>query len=124
MALKAYFEEAKIPDLELLRSPINTGFGGGNMYGIPYAKATYLAIVNNDTLFKNDCLTILKETLDKNKKAVFIWFVFFWSLYGVFSTMSYTIKNTGYNILDIFAKNFFGLFLAYVIKSKSTLQMF
>jgi GT2 family glycosyltransferase len=67
LALKAYFEEAKIPNLELLRSPINTGFGGGNMYGIPYAKATYLAIVNNDTLFKNDCLTILKETLDKNK---------------------------------------------------------
>ena len=56
---------------------------------------------------------------DKQKKAVFIWFVFFWSLYGVLSTMSYTIKNTGYNILDIFAKNFFGLFLAYVIKSKS-----
>lgn len=67
LALKAYFEEAKIPNLELLRSPINTGFGGGNMYGIPYSKATYLAIVNNDTLFKNDCLTILKETLDKNK---------------------------------------------------------
>ena len=56
---------------------------------------------------------------DKQKKAIFIWFVFFWSLYGVFSTMNYTIKNTGYNILDIFAKNFFGLFLAYVIKSKS-----
>ena len=56
---------------------------------------------------------------DKQKKAIFIWFVFFWSLYGVFSTMNYTIKNKGYNILDIFAKNFFGLFLAYVIKSKS-----
>ena len=63
--------------------------------------------------------TFLGETLDKQKKAVFTWFVFFWSLYGVFSTMSYTIKNTGYNILDIFAKNFFGLFLAYVIRSKS-----
>ena len=63
--------------------------------------------------------TFLGETSDKNKKAIFIWFVFFWSLYGVFSTMSYTIKNTGYNILDIFAKNFFGLFLAYVIRSKS-----
>ena len=61
---------------------------------------------------------------NKNKKRIFIWFVFFWSLYGVFSTMKYTIKNTGYNILDIFSKNFFGLFLAYVIKSKSTLQMF
>lgn len=56
---------------------------------------------------------------DKFKIAVFYWFVFFWSLYGVFAVMSYTIKNTGYNILDIFAKNFFGLFLAYILWSKS-----
>jgi len=37
----------------------------------------------------------------------------------VFALTSYTIKNTGYNILDIFAKNFFGLFLAYVVYTKS-----
>jgi bacteriorhodopsin len=59
---------------------------------------------------------------DKQKKAVFIWFVFFWSLYGVLSTMNYTTKNTGYNILDLFAKNFFGLFLASVIRSKALLK--
>jgi len=56
---------------------------------------------------------------NKFKNAVFYWFVFFWSLYGVFATMNYTTKNTGYNILDIFAKNFFGVFLAYVIMKKS-----
>jgi GT2 family glycosyltransferase len=67
LALKTYLDEAKIPNLELKRSPINTGFGGGNMYGIPHANATYLSILNNDTLFKNDCLTILKETLDNDK---------------------------------------------------------
>jgi hypothetical protein len=33
--------------------------------------------------------------------------------------MSYTVKNTGYNILDIFAKNFFGVFLAYIVWKKS-----
>ena len=52
------------------------------------------------------------------KSFVFYWFVFFWSLYGVFAVTKYTIKNTGYNILDIFAKNFFGLFLAYIIWSR------
>jgi hypothetical protein len=56
---------------------------------------------------------------DKFKNALFYWFVFFWSLYGVFATMNYTTKNTGYNLLDIFAKNFFGIFLAYVIRTKS-----
>lgn len=63
--------------------------------------------------------TFLPKSEDKFKNALFNWFVFFWSLYGVFAVMSYTIKNTGYNILDIFAKNFFGLFLAYAIWDKS-----
>ena len=63
--------------------------------------------------------TFLPSSEDAFKNAVFYWFVFFWALYGVFALMKYTIKNTGYNILDIFAKNFFGLFLAYIIWSKS-----
>ena len=66
--------------------------------------------------------TFLASSEDTFKNAVFFWFVFFWSLYGVFAVMSYTIKNTGYNILDIFAKNFFGLFLAYILWSKSKVE--
>jgi bacteriorhodopsin len=63
--------------------------------------------------------TFLPSSEDTFKNAVFYWFVFFWALYGVFALMKYTTKNTGYNILDIFSKNFFGLFLAYIIWSKS-----
>jgi bacteriorhodopsin len=63
--------------------------------------------------------TFLPTDEDNFKHAVFYWFVFFWSLYGVFAVMSYTVKNTGYNILDIFAKNFLGLFLAYIVWTKS-----
>ena len=63
--------------------------------------------------------TFLSSSKDKVKNILFYWFVFFWALYGVFAVMNYTIKNTGYNILDIFAKNFFGVFLAYIILSKS-----
>jgi bacteriorhodopsin len=66
--------------------------------------------------------TFLPSDKDKFKNAIFYWFVFFWALYGVFALMNYTIKNTGYNILDIFAKNFFGLFLAYIIWSKSNVE--
>ena len=55
---------------------------------------------------------------DTLKNALFYWFAFVWSLYGVFAVTKYTIKNTAYNILDIFAKNFFGVFLAYIIWSK------
>ena len=63
--------------------------------------------------------TFLQSSEDIIKNALFYWFVFFWSLYGIFALMSYTTKNTGYNILDIFAKNFFGIFLAYSIWTKS-----
>jgi hypothetical protein len=72
--------------------------------------------------FKHIKETFLESSEDKFKNLVFYWFVFFWSLYGVFAVMSYKVKNTGYNILDIFAKNFFGIFLAYAIWSKSKLE--
>lgn len=63
--------------------------------------------------------TFLPSSDDKFKNAVYYWFVFFWSLYGIFPLTSYKIKNAGYNILDVFAKNFFGLFLAYIIHAKA-----
>jgi len=63
--------------------------------------------------------TFLPSDDNTFKNGLFYWFVFFWALYGVFAIMNYKIKNTGYNILDIFAKNFFGLFLAYAVWVKS-----
>lgn len=46
---------------------------------------------------------------------IFTYFVFFWSIYGIVALLPYEIKNTCYNILDLFSKNFFGLFLTYLI---------
>jgi len=48
---------------------------------------------------------------------LFWYFFFFWSLYGVVAVLPYYTKNACYNILDLFAKNFFGLFLSYIIFS-------
>lgn len=42
-----------------------------------------------------------------------------WSLYGVVSVFDFDNKNISYNILDIFAKNFYGVFLFILIKNKS-----
>jgi hypothetical protein len=48
------------------------------------------------------------------------WFMFiFWSLYGVAYCFSYSLKNSMYNILDIFSKNFYGLFLFYEVWNAS-----
>ena len=48
---------------------------------------------------------------------LFWYFFFFWTLYGIVAVLPYYIKNSFYNILDLFAKNFFGLFLSYLIFS-------
>jgi bacteriorhodopsin len=50
---------------------------------------------------------------------LFLYFFIFWSLYGVLAVLPYNIKNICYNFLDLFSKNFFGIFLSYlIIKNK------
>ncbi len=48
-------------------------------------------------------------------KNLFTFMVSVWSLYGVAALMPVDIKNISYNLLDIVAKNFYGLYLYYKI---------
>ena len=51
------------------------------------------------------------------KHGLYWYFVIVWGLYGVASFLPYTAKNSMYNILDVFAKNIYGLFLvAYILR--------
>jgi hypothetical protein len=97
------------------------GFIGELGYLTPYV-STALGFIPFAINFKYIKDKFLPSSEDIFKQLVFYWFVFFWSLYGVFALMSYTVKNTGYNILDIFSKNFFGFFLAYIVWSKSNME--
>ena len=54
---------------KLLRSDVNTGFGGGNMFGAAVANARYLLFLNNDALFMNDCLSILTKYMDAHREV-------------------------------------------------------
>lgn len=65
--LKKHFP--KQPNIKLHRSDINTGFGGGNMFGAQFAKAEYLLFLNNDAMLKNDCLSILYKFMEDNQKV-------------------------------------------------------
>lgn len=51
-------------------------------------------------------------------QVLFWWFVVIWAFYGKAALMSYYWKNISYNILDIFSKNFFGVYLAYLVWNK------
>lgn len=50
-----------------------------------------------------------------NSMNIFFYFLVVWSLYGVAAVLPYQLKNICYNILDLFSKNFFGIFLSYLL---------
>ena len=51
---------------------------------------------------------------------IYAYFLVFLSLYGIVAVLPYALKNTIYNVLDLFSKNFFGIFLSYLIVSSAT----
>jgi len=55
------------------------------------------------------------STSTSTSMKIYAYFLVFWSLYGIVAVLPYALKNTIYNVLDLFSKNFFGLFLSYLI---------
>jgi hypothetical protein len=49
----------------------------------------------------------------------FWYFSTVWGIYGIAALASYKIKNIAYNFLDLFSKNFFGIFLAAILYRNS-----
>ena len=82
----------------------------------------YTAFTLGTACFARSFYVLYKEFADKSiigKQLFSILFVI-WGLYGVAFLTPVVQKNIGYNILDIIAKNFFGLYLYYKISSKGT----
>ncbi len=70
ITLKKYIDSiSNSTNIELIRSNLNTGFGGGNMIGFKKARGKYLAFVNNDTVLNNDCLSILRQFMTTHKNV-------------------------------------------------------
>ena len=64
---------------------------------------------------------IIYEKYSKHSQIginTFFYFVVVWGMYGVAALMNYDVKNIMYNFLDLFSKNFFALYLAYILISK------
>ena len=60
---------------------------------------------------------IYQEYAKKSKlgKKLFTFLVIVWGLYGVAAMTDLKTKNIAYNMLDIVSKNFYGLFIYYII---------
>ena len=51
---------------------------------------------------------------------LYLFMLIVWSLYGVAAMFTPAWKNISYNILDIIAKNFYGVFLGYLVVSNGS----
>jgi hypothetical protein len=61
---------------------------------------------------------LIYENFAKYSHSGFKLFIFFfcvWFTYGIAALMKYKTKNIMYNILDVFAKNFFGIYLGFIV---------
>ena len=75
-----------------------------------YYKIIYDKFINKASLLLSD---------NKKQGLVLYWYFFiFWGFYGIAALMPYVWKNISYNVLDLFSKNFFGLFLSYMVFQK------
>ena len=58
---------------------------------------------------------IYNKEVSLDRKVLFYFFAIIWTLYGLAAFLPYELKNISYNILDLFSKNLFGLFLVWVV---------
>ena len=59
---------------------------------------------------------LIKNT--ESTKTKLYWFFFIiWTIYGIVAFLPYDQKNTAYNILDLFSKNLFSVFLVIIISN-------
>jgi bacteriorhodopsin len=93
--------------------PLVAGVALGFAPFIAYFYIIYERFVANDANNGNN------GNNDTTSLKIYAYFLVFWSLYGIVAVLPYTLKNTIYNVLDLFAKNFFGLFLSYLIVSNA-----
>ena len=87
-----------------------------------------LFITSIPTRIHKASITVLKlcstNYAIKSKIGLKLFYYIFtvWSIYGIAAIMTPEIKNNMYNVLDIFAKNFFGLYLCYRISNIVTIS--
>ncbi|MBC9928786.1 glycosyltransferase family 2 protein [Chitinophaga qingshengii] len=92
----ATFFEAAYPGVQVICSPVNKGFAGGNNLGVKAARGQYLFLVNNDTEFTEGLIEGLLEIFDQYPDA------------GVVSPKFHyyfhkgTLEYAGYHAVDIF----------------------
>lgn len=99
----------EIKNVKIVRSNINLGFAGGNMYGVSFTKAKYYFFLNNDCKLLNDCIGIMYNFCEENQNV------------GICAPQLYTEDNVPTSSFDHFPlliTKFFGTGILKLIKGK------
>ena len=93
----------------------------GYLQEIDLLSIVWSSVLGYASLLGSFGILYTKFVSQTSKEQWLFWFMFsVWSLYGVAAMFPNVQKNISYNILDIFAKNFYGLFLSGILFMKST----
>jgi GT2 family glycosyltransferase len=98
-------------DIILIQNNKNNGYAAGNNLGLKLGHKLgfkYLMVLNNDTLFIDDALTTLKNTLDKHNNVLCIGPLL---LKGDGIGIDYNCAKRRPTFLDIFRASYFGKWL-------------
>jgi len=72
VALEQWLDEKRYPNVTLLNNPENSGYAGGNNYGLRWAmenlQPTYFWVINNDTYVDSDAFSPLLEALKRDDR--------------------------------------------------------
>lgn len=79
----------------------------------------YLSLVLGFIFFIITFYLIYDKYVSQQTLWLFFAITFIWFLYGIAFMLSYSKKNTMYNILDIFSKNVYSFFIVFKIMMKS-----
>lgn len=86
--------------------------------GEKHLMPTHLSVALGFIPFVMYYMIIYQEFVKNNNpkgQPIYWYFVVVWSFYGLSALLPYQFKNMFYNILDLFAKNFFGVYLSYLL---------
>lgn len=87
----------------------------GELNYINYNTALILGFLPFIYYFKLIYDKYIIDGVSQDKLILFLYFFVIWTLYGVVAFLPYEQKNTAYNMLDLLAKNSFGVFLVYIL---------
>ncbi len=59
--------EKEFPNIDIIKSPVNAGFGAANNLAIKQAKGKYIFCLNTDTLLINNAIKIMYDYMEKEE---------------------------------------------------------